>query len=152
MTGAAPDLVEPAPGLVRLPDWQPRLHRWLLALPGRPVQPGQHDCCLFVGGAIEAQTGVDLAAPWRGRYTTLAGGRRILRRAGYVDHVALIAAHLPEAHVSAALPGDIAVVPTEDGPAGGVVQGGAVYVLGLSGRLAIVPMAPVIRLFLLGAR
>lgn len=136
----------------RLPDWQPRLHRWLVGLPGRPVQPGRHDCCLFMAGAIEAQTGIDLAAPWRGRYTTMAGGRRVLRKAGYDDHVALVAAHLAEGHVSQALPGDIAIVPTEAGPAGGVVQGGAVYVLGASGGLALVPMAPVMRLFLLGER
>lgn len=139
-------------GLARLPDWQPRLHRWLLTVPGRRVQPGQHDCCLFMAGAIAAQTGIDLAAPWRGRYTTMSGGRRILRKAGYEDHVALVAAHLAEGHVSAARPGDIAIVPTEDGPAGGVVQGGAVYVLGQTGRLVLVPMAPVMRLFMLGER
>lgn len=139
-------------GLVRHSDWQARLQRWLLALPARPLQPGQHDCCLFMAGAIAAQTGVDLAAPFRGRYTTFAGGRRVLRRAGYADHVALVAAHLPEGPVAAALPGDIAIVPSEAGPAGGVVQGGAVYVLGASGRVAVVPMAPVMRLFLLGAR
>lgn len=139
-------------GLQRLPDWQVRLQRWLLGLPVRPLQPGQHDCCLFMAGAVAAQTGVDLAAPFRGRYTTFAGGRRVLRRAGYADHVALVAAYLTEGPVATALPGDIAIVPGEDGPAGGVVQGGAVYVLGASGRLALVPMAPVIRLFLLGAR
>lgn len=139
-------------GLTRLPDWQPRLHRWLLGLPARPIQPGTHDCCIFMAGAVEAQTGVDLAAGWRGRYTTMAGGQRLLRKAGYEDHVALVASHLPEGHVSQALPGDIAIVPAEEGPAGGVVQGGAVYVLGQDGRLAIVPMMPVMRLFLLGRR
>lgn len=138
--------------LARLPDWQPRLHRWLLTVPGQPIRPGRHDCCLFMAGAIAAQTGVDLAAPWRGRYTTMAGGRRVLRKHGYDDHVALVADHLPEGHVSQALAGDIAIVPTEEGPAGGVVQGGAVYVLGQDGRLALVPMQPVMRLFTLGAR
>ena len=95
----------------------------------------------------QAQTGVDLAAPYRGRYTTYAGGRRVLRKAGYDDHVALIAAHLPEAHVSEALPGDIAIVPTEDGPAVGVVHGVAVYVLHPTGQLSFVPMDPVQHLF-----
>ena len=136
--------------LVRLPDWQARLHCWLKATRQRPIEPGQHDCCLFGAGAIQAQTGTDLAAPWRGRYTSFAGGRRLLRRAGYADHLALIAAHLPEAHVSRALDGDIAVVPGEDGPAVGVVQGCVVYVLALSGGIGLVPMAPVQRLFKVG--
>lgn len=136
--------------LVRLPDWQSRLRRWLGTVAGQPILPGRHDCCMFGAGAIEAQTGVDIAAEWRGRYTTFAGGRRILRRAGFDGHVALIAHHLPEAHVSAALTGDIAIVPGEGGDAVGVVQGAAVYVLAASGRLGLVPMAPVLRLFKVG--
>ena len=134
--------------LIRLPDWRTRLHQYLCIARTRPLRPGHHDCCLFGAGAIEAMTGVDLAAPYRGRYTTFAGGRRVLRRDGYADHMALIAAHLPEAHVSTALAGDIAILPTEDGPAVGVVgDGGVAYVLGLHGGLALCPMAPVQRLF-----
>lgn len=136
--------------LTRLSDWRPRLRRYLSACAGRQLVPGQHDCCLFGAGAVEAQTGVDLAAPWRGRYTTFAGGYRILRKAGYADHIALIADHLPELPVAAARAGDIAIVPGEDGDAVGVVQGEAVYVLGRDARLALVPMAPVLRLFRVG--
>ena len=136
--------------LTRLFDWQPRLHAWLRAVRQTPVRPGHHDCCLFGAGAIEAQTGIDIAAPWRGRYTTFAGGRRILRKAGYADHVALIAATLPEANVLTALDGDIAIVPTEDGDAVAVVQGAAVFVLTPSGSLGLSPMAPVQRLFKVG--
>jgi hypothetical protein len=136
--------------LLRLPDAQSRLRRWIGSVAGRPMRPGEHDCCLFGAGAIEAQTGIDLAAPFRGRYTTFAGGRRILRKAGYADHVALIAAHLPEAHPSQAQVGDIVIVPGEGGPAVGVVQGAAAYVLTASGRLGLVPLLPVQRLFRVG--
>lgn len=135
--------------LVRLPDWRARLRAWLIAVDRRPLLPGRHDCCLFAAGAIEAQTGVDLAAPWRGRYTTYAGGRRILRRAGYAGHAALFAAHLTEAHVSAALPGDIALLPTAEGEAGGVVQGAAVFALSPLGVIAL-PLPPDARLFKIG--
>lgn len=134
----------------RLPDWHPRLRAWLHNVSARHMLPGQHDCCLFGAGAIEAQTGVDLAAGWRGRYSSFAGGRRILRRAGYSDHVDLIAEVLPEDHISACREGDIAIVPGEDGPAVGVVQGAAVYVLHPSGRLGLAPMMPVYRLFKVG--
>lgn len=133
--------------LKRLSDWQPRLHAWLRRVHGQPIRPGHHDCCLFGAGAIEAQTGVDLAADWRGRYSTFAGGRRILRKAGFADHVDLIAKTLPEAHVSRALDGDIAIVPGEDGDAVAVVQGCGVYVLTPSGQLGLMPMHPVQRLF-----
>lgn len=136
--------------LTRLPDWQTRLHRYLCATRGRAIEPGQHDCCLFAAGSIDAQTGVDLAAPYRGRYATFSGGRRVLRRAGHADHIALIAAHLPEAHPSQALAGDIAIVPTGEGPALGVVQGAVVYVLQAAGGIALVPMAVVQRLFKVG--
>ncbi len=136
--------------LIRLPDWQSRLHVWLKSIHGTPIEPGRHDCCLFVAGAIEAQTGVDIAAPWRGRYTTMAGGRRVLRRAGYADHVALAAATLPEIHASAAREGDIAMVETPDGPAMGVVQGSAIYVLSMDGRLTFAPLTPATCIFKVG--
>ncbi|MCI5097532.1 MAG: hypothetical protein MRY77_14550 [Rhodobacteraceae bacterium] len=136
--------------LTRLPDWQPRLRRFLAQSDGRPLIAGKHDCCLFGAGAIEAETGVDLAAPWRGRYSTFRGGYRILRKAGYSDHVALIASFLQEIPVFAVRAGDIAIVPSESGDAVGVVQGEAVYVLGLDGRLSLVPLAPVLRLFRVG--
>jgi len=136
--------------LHRHPDWQLRLHRYLSTLWRQPLRYGAHDCCLFGAGAIAAQTGVDLAAPFRGRYRSLQGGLRLLRRSGFVDHVALIAVHLPEATPGAARPGDIAVVPTEDGPEVGVVQGAAVYALHPTGGIGLVPIAPVQRLFKVG--
>lgn len=136
--------------LVRLPDWQTRLHRFLCAAKGRVLQPGQYDCCLFGAGAIEAMTGVDLGAPWRGGYTTLAGGRRLLQKAGHPDHLALIATLLPEAHLSEAVAGDIAIVPSEDGPAVGIVQGEMVYVLHAAGGIGLVPLSAAQHLFKVG--
>ena len=127
-------------GLMRLPDWQARLHAWLGQVDGRPVVPGRHDCCLFGASAVEVQTGVDLAAPWRGRYTTMAGGRRVLRKAGFADHVALLAAHLPEVHPAYACEGDLVVIDTPEGPAVGVFQGSAIYVLLTeTGKLGLAP-------------
>ncbi len=83
---------------------------------------------------------MDLAAPYRGRYTTERGGIRILRKDGYRDHVALAAAHLRARDAGErAVPGDLAVIPTETGPALGVVQGANVYVLGPD-RLALKPV------------
>lgn len=124
--------------LMRAPDWAPRLTRYLAACARRPYQPGQHDCALFAAGALAAMGGPDLAAPYRGRYRTLSGGRRVLRADGFADHVALAAAHLP-LRAGPARPGDLVVVPTDDGPALGVVQGALVYAVTPAG-LGLVPL------------
>lgn len=136
--------------LTRLTDWQPRLSAWLREVNGRPIAPGRHDCCLFGAGAVLAQTGVDIAAPWRGRYTTFSGGRRVLRKSGHADHVALIAATLPEIHASAAREGDIGLVETEAGPAVGVSQGAVLYILTETGRIGFAELTPATRMFRVG--
>lgn len=123
----------------RLVDWQPRLIAYLRESVLRPFEDGVHDCALFSAGGCEAMTGQDYAAPYRGRYTTVRGGLRILRRDGFRDHVALAAAHLPEQHISRAAPGDLAVIRSEDGDALGIVQGEGVYILSRDG-LAVAPL------------
>lgn len=125
--------------LRRLPDWRPRLTAYLRAAAGRSFEPGRHDCALFAAGAVQAMTGVDPAAAWRGRYTTLRGGLRVLRRDGIDGHVAAVSATLTEIHPSRAQLGDIMGVPADDGEiALGVLQGEAVYVLAPTG-MALVP-------------
>lgn len=111
--------------MTRLPGWQTRLTAFLAQVARQPFTPGRHDCALFAAGAVEALTGVDLAADWRGRYRTLRGGVRVLRRAGYRDHVELARAHFPV--TASPRPGDLAVLPTPEGLALSVVQGLHVY-------------------------
>lgn len=91
-------------------------------------------------------TGIDFAAPYRGRYTTTRGGLRVLRRAGFADHLALAAAHLPEIHPSMTREGDLVALPTPEGLALGVVQGALAYVPGAAG-VAIVSTATAQRAF-----
>jgi hypothetical protein len=124
----------------RLPDWKPRLLAYLQESSARPFQFGTHDCALFAAGAVQAMTGFDPAADYRGGYRTLNGGLRAIHKAGFEDHVAL-ACHLFEAiHSSRVAPGDLAVVDTDEGAALGVVQGDGIYVLGID-RLGLVPLA-----------
>lgn len=131
---------------MRYPDWQNRLIAYLHEARRRPFEPGVHDCALFLAGAVQAQTGSDYAAPWRGRYTTERGGLRVLRKDGHADHIAAAAAFLPEKTPSFAQAGDGAVVPTESGPALGVVQGSRIYVLRPEG-LALVSLLDATRAF-----
>lgn len=131
---------------MRAPDWRTRLTAWFAAHAREPFVHGRHDCALFAFGAVAAMGGPDLAAPWRGRYTTLRGGIRLLRRDGHEDHVALAASALEEIAPARARPGDLAVVSTPEGPALGVVSGATVHVLGPAG-LALVPRGEAVRAF-----
>lgn len=130
----------------RYTDWQPRLIAYMHECVRKPFQEGIHDCALFAANAVAAMTGQDYAAPYRGRYTTTKGGLRILRKDGFDDHVALAAAHLEEVPPAFARPGDIAEIPTDDGPSLGVVQGERVYCLLPSG-LGLLPLSSAVRAF-----
>lgn len=128
-------------------DWRARLTAYLADAAARPFRPGTHDCALFVAGAIHAMTGHDAAADWRGSYGTLKAGRAALVEAGHADHVALVAATLPEIAPAFAQVGDVACLPGgRSGGALGVVQGAGVYCLRPSG-LAIVSRLEIERAF-----
>lgn len=123
--------------MTRHPDWRARLTAYVSATDAPDFAYGRHDCALFAAGAVLAMTGIDHAAPFRRHYTTLRGGLRVLRRAGFADHVALAAAHLPALHPSQAMPGDLAVFDGPEGAVLGVVQGQGAYVLDPGGRVAM---------------
>lgn len=120
-------------------DWQPRLITYLAEAGKRPFEDGVNDCALWLAGGVLAMTGTDYAAPYRGRYSTIRGGLRILRRDGFRDHIALAEHHLARKPVSFARPGDGAVVPVRGEMALGIVQGTRIYVLNQAG-LALVPL------------
>lgn len=94
--------------MARLINWRSRLHTYLAGLAQTPFQPGTHDCSLFTAGAVEAVRGDDPAAPYRGNYTTVAGGLALLAADGYADQVEFITANFPEKPVLEAQVGDIA--------------------------------------------
>ena len=110
---------------------------------GRPFRPGRHDCALFAAGWVKRVTGRDLARGWRSRYRSLKRGETLLQEAGFADHVALAAAHLPEIAPAFAQIGDLAVL--EDN-AFGIVAGEMIYCLRPDG-LGLVPRGRMRRAF-----
>lgn len=52
----------------RLPNWQSALSAYLVDVAARPFAYGRFDCGLFVAGAVEALTGVDVVPGIRGIY------------------------------------------------------------------------------------
>lgn len=128
-------------------DWRPRLAAYLGEVARRGFRPGRHDCALFVAGAVEAMTGEDLAARWRGQYRSLKAGQLALQADGYADHVDLVAHLFSETTPAHAHVGDIAACPGRGGIAAlGIVQGASVYVLKPQG-LALVNRLEIERAF-----
>ncbi len=87
------------------------LPEYLRAAALRPFGPGRCDCVLFACDWVAAATGVDPAAPWRGRYATARGAARIIARAGGL--AALVAGGMARAGIPATddpLTGDIAMI------------------------------------------
>lgn len=125
---------------VRLPDWKSRLGTYVAGQFNQPFRPGIFDCAIFAAGAVEAMTGVDLSAPFKGRYSTLEAGIEALRAAGHANHLALIIDTFDEVHPAFAQPGDIALLDGGDHAAIGIVQGEHIYALrGDAGGVGLAP-------------
>ena len=60
-------------------DWPERLHDYLDSIRGKSFVWGAEDCCLVPANCVQAMTGVDPAAWFRGRYETALGAVRLLR-------------------------------------------------------------------------
>ncbi|NTG07160.1 DUF6950 family protein [Rhizobium rhizogenes] len=111
--------------------WRSDLSAYIHSVAKASFEWGGHDCALFSAGAVEAMTGVDIAADYRGRYTTLAGGLRLLKRKRFDNHADLAASLFDEIPVAMASVGDIAAIKVDTGGiyALGVVQGPRIYVV-----------------------
>ena len=92
--------------MIRFPDWQSRFDAFLRESRDKQFAWGSWDCCLWVGGALQSMTGVDLAAPFRGRYSSRVEGRKLLHEAGGVEAI-FFSAGMPEIPVTHARRGDV---------------------------------------------
>lgn len=91
----------------RRPDWEERLAGYLAEVRDRPFQYGTHDCILFSASAVLAQTGVDIAADYRGKYHDKAGAAAILKSQGKGTLLRTLDATLPRRKPSRARRGDL---------------------------------------------
>jgi len=72
----------PAFGARRAGDWEAALSAFLSACEGLHYVWGEHDCALFAAGAVQAMTGADPAAAFRGRYRSKRTAAKALREIG----------------------------------------------------------------------
>ena len=126
--------------------WKADLRSYLAAQADAPFAYGSADCGAFAGGAIEAMTGENPHAKVAGKYKTMAGALRALKRLGHEDHIAYAASVMDEIDPLYAQLGDIAVVQAAEGHALGVVVGAHIEVRTPAGR-GVVPLTDAVRAF-----
>ena len=80
----------------------------------------QSDCAMFAADCVLAMTGEDLAADFRGRYSTQTGAIRVLKAEGFNSLADLVASHLEDIHPIRARVGDVAFI-SDDSPFGGAL-------------------------------
>lgn len=109
--------------LRRRKGWEQALFRYTASMLAVPYEWGQNDCILFAAGCVEAMTGVDLAAEYRGTYDGPEGAARIIARAGAGSLGEFLALYLPETPVSLVQRGDIVIADAPSGDFAAVCQG-----------------------------
>lgn len=107
---------------MRLSDWRSRLHAVVAARMRRPFAWGD-DCASFAGESVEAVTGIDFYAPFRGKYDDAIGAMRVIAGAGFNDLAELVAELFPEIAPANAEIGDLAIIDEAGRPALGVFVG-----------------------------
>ena len=73
--------------LVRYPDWDRRLRLAIEAARTKRFCWGTHDCCLFAADLVEAMTGSDPAAQFRGAYSSEHEAMRKIRAQGGIEAI-----------------------------------------------------------------
>lgn len=128
--------------------WEGRLTKYISERSTASFRPGELDCGLFAGGAIEVMTGENHLALIAGEYRTIEDGYKLLQSMGFEDHVAYAASLFePWESPLMAQRGDLAVVlDNKDHPALGIVQGEHVYLMGLRG-IGLAPLTDAIKAF-----
>ncbi len=69
-----------SPVIVRFDNWPILLSTFIHSCRDKKFIWGEHDCLLFASSAINSMTGVDYAAPYRGKYTSEAEAMAFIKR------------------------------------------------------------------------
>jgi len=75
---------------MRIEKWETALARYIEQCRSIPFKWGEHDCATFCAGAVQAITGEDLFAPFRGLYADEESAGAIVAEWAEGDYEALI--------------------------------------------------------------
>lgn len=101
--------------MTRVENWPHTLAAAIETARAKPFVWGAHDCPTFAFETRMMLTdGEDIAALWRGRYTTALGGERVMRRLGWegLEHMGRALLGEPRPAVLLAQRGDIVLADT----------------------------------------
>lgn len=133
--------------LKRRPNWRSALVAEIEAHRREPFAWGTRDCALFAADCVRAMVGIDLAAGFRGRYTSERSALEVIAEVGADDLPGLAASLLPEIEPRHARLGDIAAMRASDGRWSlGIVNGAVIMVLRPDG-VGTVPFGAAVRAF-----
>ncbi len=69
-------------------NWQKEVSELIRELQQTPFEWGANDCCLFASDVAKAQTGIDMAAKYRGTYSTnFSALRRVVENHGSYEAI-----------------------------------------------------------------
>jgi hypothetical protein len=128
---------------LRREDWPARLADLIERNRTRPCVYGEHDCCLWAAADVEALTGIDPGAAYRGTYSTKTEAARLLASVGGIE--ALADRWLPAlASPRQAMRGDVVMIRSEIGPALAVNLGARIAAVSPAG-LSFLPAAAALK-------
>jgi hypothetical protein len=120
----------------RCNDWPRALALFLEEKRNEPFAWGVNDCCTFVCDWLAILTGVDPAADFRGKYSDALGAKRVLKKRGGLEAIALRAAKRwgwAPVPVREAQRGDLVLCEMPEGLAAGVCFGAVAAFAGAVG-------------------
>jgi hypothetical protein len=126
--------------LTKLDHWHTRaFDPFLRERANMPFEWGKNDCALFAADAILANTGIDIADDFRGKYTTQLGALRIISKITGGTSVADAAAYcatkhglVEHTHPLLAKRGDLVVIENDGNLIAGVVHLNGMHVISVS--------------------
>lgn len=121
---------------MRQQGWERILYEFIAARERMAFDWGKHDCCLFAADCVQAMTGIDHAAPFRGKYSTEGKAKALLKPYGGIIGylIAIFGDCIP---VSMARRGDVVAVETAHGTALGICTGAVSVHAGTHGLVRI---------------
>lgn len=102
-----------------------------------PFAWGEHDCCLLAANWLKANGKPDLAASFRGAYSTEQGAMRAIRRAGFNSLSDLLISLLGQPKPQLLLTrGAVVLLDTPAGDVVGIYQGSDCFALAIDGLVS----------------
>jgi hypothetical protein len=123
---------------LKLENWPVALNDFIDARRDTAFVWGTTDCCLFAADAVEAMTGTDYVADYRGTYTDAKGALRLINDAGGLS--AFVPKSFEEVEPGYAQRGDVVLLEIDDRNSLGIHLGAVIAGQGEAG-IVFVPTA-----------